>query len=325
MLARCLIGPFAPTLLLGTILVACGGNATEGAGGGGSGAAGGAGGSTSTAGSGPGTGGSGAGVSGDWELLLEGDWSLDPGLEAYTCVVATVPEEMFVHAFRPVAPEGTHHTVLTVGNIGEDGTFPCSAGTNGQNMIYGSGVGTEAGVMPPGVAVKLEAGSKLLLNLHLFNVSTDTITGTSGIEIQRIEPDDVVYEATSVLAGPLDLNIPAQSTVTETGYCTMPTDTTIFAVGPHMHQLGTHMTVTAQMAGGDEVMHDAPYTFDDQRHVAIDPPLQLSAGDQVKVDCTYNNTTNSSVGFGDSSNQEMCFAGLFLYPADAALGFICTN
>jgi hypothetical protein len=264
-------------------------------------------------------------VTGDWELIIEGDWSLQGGTESYTCVVATVPEDMYIHAIRPIAPEGTHHTVLTVGASQPDGTFPCSASTNGQNMVYGSGVNTEARTFPEGVAVKLEAGEKLLLNLHLFNAFPEPLAGTSGIEVRRMDPAEVVHEATAILAGTLDLNIPPQSTVTETGYCTLPADATVFAVGPHMHQLGTHLTVSALTSSGEEVLHDGAYSFDDQQAFPVEPAVELSAGDQLRIDCTYTNPTNQQVGWGDSSNAEMCFATTFLYPASAGLGFICSN
>lgn len=303
------------------LVCACGGEEApaEGAGGG----AGVGGGATATTGSGAGT--SAGGSTGTWETLIEGEWSLPVGSEGYSCIVATVPEDMYVGAFRPVAPLGTHHTVLTVGATQPDGIFACSAGTNGENMLYGSGVGTDPEYLPPGVAVKLSAGDKLLLNLHLFNASSDELSGISGVEVQRVDPADVVHEARSVLAGTISIAIPPQSQGSASGHCTMPSPVTVFGIGPHMHQLGTHMKVTAIRDGEDEVVHDAPYTFDDQRHYEVSPMVELDAGDQVRVDCTYDNPTGNTVLFGDSSTSEMCFAGLFLYPATADFGLVCVN
>ena len=48
-----------------------------------------------------------------WTSLLEGDWSLQPGQEGYYCVYATVPRDVYIKAFRPLGPQGTHHPVLT--------------------------------------------------------------------------------------------------------------------------------------------------------------------------------------------------------------------
>src|SRR5690606_35010883 len=89
-----------------------------------------------------GSGGSGA-APGDWTELLAGDWELDAADEGYRCVSFTVPEDMYVSAFRPIAPSGTHHTVLSREvSARPDGIYSCDAGTNGPVMIYGSGVGT---------------------------------------------------------------------------------------------------------------------------------------------------------------------------------------
>ncbi len=288
---------------------------TEGTGGGGGA------GTTSGTGAGSGTGGSGGALPGDWQTLISGDWSLAPGSESYTCVVATVPEQMYIHAIRPTVSPGTHHTVLTrAGASQPDGTFDCDAGTNGQNMLFGSGVGTEPFALPPGVAVKVEAGEKLLLNLHLFNVQPNSLSGTSAIEVQLLEPSEVVHEAQAVLAGTQNILINPMSAGSASGSCTIPAAKSLFAVFPHMHQLGVHMKVSVN----GQTLLDAPYSFDDQRWSGLQPIIDLQAGDQVLVTCDYQNTTNQPVTFGDSSNAEMCFAGLFFYP-EGGLGFICDD
>ena len=85
--------------------------------------------------------------------LIGGEWTMAGGSEGYVCVRLTVEETMFIREFRPVAPLGTHHTVLTYGNTATrpDGTTPCEAFTNAANMIYGSGVGTNPLRFPDGV------------------------------------------------------------------------------------------------------------------------------------------------------------------------------
>jgi hypothetical protein len=104
----------------------------------------------------------------------------------------------------------------------------------------------------------------------------------------------------------------------------MSSDVTIVAVAPHMHQLGIHETVVAESSSeGDVVLHDAPYTFDEQSYHLIEP-LKLVKGDRVRIECTHKNTTNRVVTFGDSSLQEMCLAGLYRFPADGS-PFMCMD
>lgn len=260
--------------------------------------------------------------------LVGGDWSMDGGSEGYVCVRLTVEETLFIREFRPVAPLGTHHTVLTYSDsaLRPDGTTACAAFTNADNMIFGSGVGTEPLTLPEGVAIRLEPGNQLLLNLHLFNTDGDRLTGYSAIEAVLMDEEDVVNEAEVVLAGEEFFNIPARSMNHEiNGRCTMGSDVNVFAVMPHMHQFGTFMHVTAERDGELTTLHEDLYSFDDQRYTTFDA-LPMGTGDRINVLCRYDNPTADDVGYGDSSLQEMCYAAVYRYPAiGSAEGITCTN
>jgi hypothetical protein len=260
----------------------------------------------------------------EWQLLIEGEWTIGASTEGYYCARQTVNEDLYVHAFEAISPPGTHHTLLTMGDPNAaDGLTPCGAGDNRTLSVFGSGVGTDRFTMPDGVALKIPAGTQLLLNLHLFNTSTNPLSGTSGTRVLVMAESEVEHLAEGVLAGTTQLQIPGGETTMHTGYCTMRTDATIFAVAPHMHQIGIHEKVVAERGAGDVTLFDAPYDFSEQSYLGIEP-VQLSAGDRVRVECTHRNETNKPVGFGDSSLAEMCFAGLYRYPAAGGY-FICTN
>lgn len=267
---------------------------------------------------------------GDWTELLSGQWQLPAGDEDYYCVRKTIEQDMYISDFRAVAPEGTHHTVLTMGEPdGADGVTPCSAQTNHDAMIYGSGVGTNPFAFPEGVAIHIPAGTQLLLNLHLFNVSDGELVGISGTEVKTIPQSEVVHVAESVLAGKtLNLSVPDGGESTHTGYCTMDADVTVLSVSPHMHQLGTHARIVAEVDSGDMTLHDDAYDFYEQKVYPLSPALEMKQGDRLRVDCTYVNNTGEDVGFGDSSEQEMCFAGIYRYPAlggGGIAGFVCDD
>jgi hypothetical protein len=332
---------FAAPAMCALGLCACGGESGAGgdpgsAGGAGGGAAtGGDAGAAGEAGAG-GSGGSGAfhgggGVGGttpgEWTTLVTGDWTLEPGSEAYYCVTHTLDRDLWVSAFEAVIPNGTHHTVLTAGPpLAPDGIFPCDSFANHDAMLYGSGVGTNALEFPSGVAVHLEQGEQVLLNLHLFNTSPDAISGTSGTRIKTIDPAQVETEAQAILAGTVAISIPAGQEKTIQGQCTMPEDVTLFAVQPHMHQLGTHLTAVAESStAGDVTLHDADYDFDSQIVHRVEPSVPMKAGDRVRVECTYRNTLSRTVTWGESTLDEMCFAALYRYPALPTFMLICTE
>jgi hypothetical protein len=260
--------------------------------------------------------------------LIDSDWTLSPGTEKYQCARLTVSEDIYIAEFDAIGPLGTHHTVLTVGEPnGADGSFPCDTGTNADAMIYGSGVGTNPIKFPSGVAMKVAAGQQLLINLHLFNTSDQELTGTSGTLARLVPASAVQNEAEVILAGKtFTLSVPPGPS-TSTGTCAMNGDVTLFAVGPHMHQMGTHLKVTANSStAGSQVIHDAAYNFFEQRVEVMSQSVAMSQGDTVQIECTYNNTSSSTIAFGESSNEEMCFAGIYRYPAFGGdFGIICAQ
>jgi hypothetical protein len=258
-----------------------------------------------------------------WDTLIEGEWEIATNTESYLCVRRTLPEDVFVSAFKAQNPPGTHHTVLTVGTQGgTDGITPCSSGVNAAAGVFGSGVGTEDLVMPEGVAFPLRAGQQLILNLHLFNFTDQPLTGASGTLVRSIPEDSVEHLAESALVTALLLNIPPGESV-QYGQCTMTHDVTVFAVLPHMHMLGTRFKAAVTRGGSTLTLHDLPFEFESQMVYPIEP-IELSQGEVVRTECTYDNTTDNVVTFGESSLDEMCNFGLFRYPAGANPSFACS-
>jgi hypothetical protein len=262
--------------------------------------------------------------------LLEGDWSLPQGGEGYFCVYATIPRDIYIKEFRPLNPPGTHHTVLTRydGASPADGVVPCGVNTNGQSMIYGSGVGAPDFAFPPGVGLHLAAGTRLLLNLHLYNATDTTMTGRSGTLFKEATAAEVPNLAELVLAGPtITLNIPTGIT-TQSGNCQLSSITNeplqLFALSQHMHKLGKNMKSVIRRGGSEIVLQDIPYDFEEQSFHLVEPFVELRPGDTLTTSCTYDNNTGQPVRFGESSDDEMCFTDIFYYPAQNA-NFICSG
>jgi hypothetical protein len=277
----------------------------------------GSGGNTSGTGAGTptGNGGTGAGLTGEWVTLIESDWQLSALTEDYWCATKTITEDMYIRAFRALAPQGTHHTVLSRANTGDpDGEFACGAGTLADQMLFASGVGTDDLIFPEGVAMEIKAGTQLLLNLHLFNTGQSPIEGLSGTLVQTVPLEEVQQQAEVIFAGSIAIVVPPMAEGSADGWCQFPSDATVLTLWPHMHQYGTHMRIVHESGAGDVTLHDGPFSFSEQVNYPIDP-LLVKANERIHVYCSYNNTSAAPVTFGDSSTQEMCFAGLYRYPA----------
>jgi hypothetical protein len=249
-----------------------------------------------------------------WTLLAQGDWSLDPGTEEPDhCIKVTIKEDTYVSAIRPIAPLGTHHTFVALSDTA-DGTH-CTMAVAAGTLVYAAGLGSKGITMPKGVAMKLAAGKVLNLSLHIYNPTSEVLKGTSGLEVVKMDPKDVKYEAATTLAGPLGFSIPPRL-VTLTNECEIDQEQTAFVLFPHMHQLGRHLKTTVTIGGVETVLHDADFSFNDQPQIPIDP-LTFEAGDRIRTECTYDNTTANNVTFGESSDTEMCFSVFFRYPETA--------
>ena len=49
--------------------------------------------------------------------------------------------------------------------------------------------------------------------------------------------------------------------------------------------------------------------------IQYDPPLHFQKGEGFRDRCSWNNTTNKSVGFGEGGTDEMCFFWAYYYPS----------
>ncbi len=236
-----------------------------------------------------------------WTPLITGSWSLAAHTEDTNDLhVMAVNRDIYVGGIRPISPLGTHHTVLF---------------RNGPSgILFASGLGTGEVVFPPGVGLKLSPGDNLALQLHIFNAGDVQLSGTSGIEILEIAAADVVHEADIFLPGPTNISLDPGLTTTIGSTCTLSDAQTVFALFPHMHQLGTHFKTTLTQGGTAIALHDAPYAFENQSFTSF-APISLAAGDTIRTECTWVNTTGAQVGYGESSNSEMCYSILYRWPA----------
>jgi len=75
---------------------------------------------------------------------------------------------------------------------------------------------------------------------------------------------------------------------------------------PHMHRLGASMRFEVGPQGSmREVFKRDPFDFDNQRIDNLD--VSIAAGDISRVTCTFNNTKDQVIGYGESTNNEMCY------------------
>ena len=94
--------------------------------------------------------------------------------------------------------------------------------------------------------------------------------------------------------------------------------TKFFAITGHTHKYGTQVVVgTAATSGGPrtEVYNPSPFEWSEPETTTHSPEFEVPVGGGFDIKCSYVNTSNQTLGFGESANDEMCFFWAYYYPS----------
>lgn len=94
----------------------------------------------------------------------------------------------------------------------------------------------------------------------------------------------------------------------------------VYGVFPHMHELGTSMSVTLKRDGEtDTCVADVPHwDFDWQMFYRFEEPLVVTADQTLEVTCHFDTRGREEPTLpGWGTQNEMCLAGLFIVPRSA--------
>lgn len=178
--------------------------------------------------------------------------------------------------------------------------------------------------LPPGMAIRIEAGSRIVMQVHYSAVAgepdpDDTLVN---LELSSEEPD---FLLTTRPGAVIELDIPAgdPSAVNTAQFTNYRADNlVIVGVSTHMHLLGKQQIATLiHSDGSQECLLDVPdWDFNWQRAYTIDgaEPAVLAPGDTLEVSCIYDNSADNQpvvdgvqleprdVHWGDGTLDEMC-------------------
>ena len=242
--------------------------------------------------------------------------SIDPGIS----------ETVFLDGLQLVVGnrEILHHVLIYVDSTAESADWPggvkldCGGGTgiNGPaELISGWVPGSLPMQAPDGVKIPIEAGSRLILNVHYHATGGGAeVDDSTGLAFRW---SDTPPEYTSIfkllgepgeserLTGPL--MIPAGATnhveefewVVSDGGQPFPdtVDARLWSIAHHMHKIGVDMRVSViDRDSGEEtcLLHTPKWDFDWQRFYEYDTPIgeavRLKSGDKIRIKCIYDNS-----------------------------------
>lgn len=250
-------------------------------------------------------------------------YPLPTGDTTYTCWSFTIPPgaaQQYAVSFEPIIDNATHihHTLLFRDRNGSspDGPFSCGGLEQNLDMVAGWAPGRGTETMPPGVGTRANPGDRYVLQAHYDRVMAPGLTDRSGVRVTLTDQPGLI-EAGVLWHGPFWLQALTDN-ASRSSTCRINQPVNIFAVFPHMHMLGTRITLELQRAGTsawDMVAEVPAWSFEDQPNVPVPMQYQqLQPGDRLRTTCWWTIPMNRQVPWGEASNQEMCFNFINHYP-----------
>ncbi len=211
---------------------------------------------------------------------------------------------------RPGNKAVVHHAVVYVLPPGVE-----KIDEAGGDFLAAYAPGLPARVLPEGVAKRIPAGSKIVLQLHY------TPRGTKQVDRSRIgllfaEPTTVHKELMSGMALNFRLQIPpgASDYVSRADF-RFSQPSLLISLLPHMHLRGKSMRFVAEYPDGRrEVILDVPrYEFDWQNLYVLDGPKPMPEGTIIHTEARFDNSAENPnnpdprrvVTFGEQTRDEM--------------------
>jgi len=250
--------------------------------------------------------------------------TLAAGAEQYLCWSVQVPQDGAISlvGFEPHVPTtGVHHFAIFTDPepLTQAGPYDCTTMGLQWGLVAGGGVGTPGLEFPAGTAMNISAGTQLIFQLHLLNVTTATLDMPAAY-VNLIGTTETSFQPVGLLiGGTTNIDIPPHGTdVGFSGSCTLTQPMpNIFAVFPHMHKLGTRITAGVQATSSSTPVMISDRTWDFSEQGVYPVTGSAAVGDQVNVSCYYDNPGATDVMFGLSTTDEMCVDVLYYYPATA--------
>lgn len=251
-----------------------------------------------------------------------------PGEEGTHCLNVQLPNTtpVSITKLHNTLSEGSHHFIVSMVNDPTATVMPATDCKPFRTALQGGPLAItqqkdDTIVTPPGVGYGLSANQIVSLELHYINTDADALQVQAQTELYPAEAGANLQDSTVLLIGTTNFSLAPQTT-TSTGprYIPMPSaldGVDYFAITGHTHRLGTGVKVSsAASATATPTVLYAPdkYNWDSPTLDQLNPAVQVPSGGGFVLQCDWNNTTNSTITWGESALNEMCFFWAYYYP-----------
>jgi hypothetical protein len=290
------------------------------------------------------------------DLTVEMPVAYTPAAEPddYRCFLIDWPEEatQFVAGFRVTPGEArvVHHVIAYIAgpdqvadvealDAADPGPgYPCFGGPGIRPRWLGGWVpGAGQTTFPPGTGIRIEPGSRLILQMHYNTLSAGKLPDRSSLELMlesSVEREGTYQPWTNPawLEGDA-MTIPAFEDDVVHRWALDPTRALtggspfeIHVTGLHMHTLGRSALLAIERAdGSSECVLDIPrWDFHWQGNYKLAEPKVVHPGDKLSIECHWDNTAANQplvdgkqqvpkdVVWGEGTTDEMCLGTFYM-------------
>ena len=247
--------------------------------------------------------------------------------------------EMVHHGVVYFVPPENAEEVLERDAMTEEVGYPCTGvNVGGATWLTSYEPGGYGQDVPGGLGFEVKPGSLFVLQMH-YNTMNGAFPDQSRIDYKVEDQVDRVGRV-QLLMNPLWLagamRIPAgepdvvHSTAMRAVPATATTELALYWADLHMHTLGKSGSIGVVHADGTrEGLLDIPdWSFAWQETYILRKPVRLAAGDQLYVECHFDNTPEHQtpidgqrpqprdVNWGDHTSDEMCLGAVLIGPPE---------
>jgi hypothetical protein len=260
--------------------------------------------------------------------------AIEPGADLQFCQIIYAPQDRDLDILDVTGFQSrlSHHAVAyAVKDPAPVGTSAPCGNSDSMAGVYVGGIGGEGGggmTMPEGAAFRLPKNHGILLNAHFVNVTKETLTGESVLDVKFAEVDPTRKVMSLFTNMDLGFELKPGVITSSQAECTFPKDMEFLMIGNHMHHRGRTITTELVTAGGSqtEVLHeDADWTPEMEYRAVFSQwttatPLVVKKGDIVRTRCTWMNESADALRFP----AEMCI-GIGFFLSDGTSSPACMN
>jgi hypothetical protein len=267
-------------------------------------------------------GGKDAGIATTYDVGV-GPITLMPGEERTVCVDKKIAANHPVDVVK-IASEmtkGGHHLVFYKSAATVESTTPFACQTfrdvlGGTVPLYIAQKPQTELNFPSNVAYSMPANQMLRVELHFVNTTSAPLAVSGTVHLGEAKEGSITEHANLMFYGNVGILIPPLSMATVgPSFHAIAAGRKIFGLTGHQHRLGTSVTIelsTDALTTGTQLYKNLDW--DEPPLTIFNPPIAPAAGQGLRYTCTYNNTTNGIVTFGENADQEMCFLWAYYYP-----------